>query len=121
MLTFDELRSAIEELTGLAPTLSYRNETSGKLLCPHCSTPMMNVRLTLELEGIKPVKPKPKLDRCVTHGIWFDDIELALVLEPVAGKGFGGGRAQTHNARDRQVTSAPRSFNFKIGGRGWGL
>jgi hypothetical protein len=121
MLSFDEVRGAIEELTGLAPTLSYRNESPGKLPCPQCSTAMSNVRLTLELEGMKPVKPKAKLDRCATHGLWFDDVELALVLEPVASKGFGGGRAHTRSARDRHATPEVRSFNFKIGGRGWGM
>jgi Zn-finger nucleic acid-binding protein len=119
MLSVDDLRGAIAELTGVEPTLSYRNESHGKRLCPHCATPMMTAKLTLEIEGAKPAKPNVELDRCATHGLWFDDAELALVLEPVAGKGFGGGRAHPSSALDRQSTPGPRSFNFKIGGRGW--
>jgi hypothetical protein len=42
------------------------------------------------------------------------------VLEPIAGKGFGGGAAHPKSALDGG-TAEPRSFNFKIGGRGWGL
>lgn len=121
MLSIDDLRGAIEELTGLQPTLSYRNEAPGKRLCPHCATAMMTAKLAIEIEGTKPVKPAPVLDRCATHGLWFDDSELALVLEPVAGKGFGGGRAHPRSALTRPSTGEPRSFNFKIGGRGWGL
>lgn len=121
MLAIDDLRNAIAELTGLEPTVSYRDERPGKRICPHCATAMTTARLTLELEGAKPAKPKTELDRCATHGLWFDELELALVLEPVAGKGFGGGLAHPDTAVDRSSHSAPRSFNFKIGGRGWGM
>lgn len=121
MLSIDDLRNAIEELTGLAPTLSYRNEAPGKRSCPHCATPMTTAKLAIEIEGAKPVKPSPELDRCATHGLWFDDSELALVLEPIAGKGFGGGRAHPRSALDGPSMGESRPFNFKIGGRGWGL
>ena len=122
MLSIDDLKGAIAELTGLEPTVSYRKEAQGKRLCPHCSTAMTTAKLVLEIEGAKPVKPDPELDCCATHGLWFDESELAVVLEPVAGKGFGGGRASTASARERQSGAAePRSFNFKIGGRGWGM
>jgi hypothetical protein len=119
MLSIDDLRGAIAELTGLEPTVSFRHEAPGKRLCPHCATPMMTTKLTLELEGAKAAKPNAELDRCVTHGLWFDDTELAIVLEPVAGKGFGGGRAQPGSSLDQGSTGEPRAFNFKIGGRGW--
>lgn len=121
MLSSDDLRGAIAELTGLEPMLSYRNEAAGKRSCPYCATPMMTAKLTIEIEGAKPAKPDAELDRCATHGLWFDESELALVLEPVAGKGFGGGRAHPRSALDRASTPEPRSFNFKIGGRGWGM
>jgi Zn-finger nucleic acid-binding protein len=121
MLSTDDLRAAIADLTGLEPMLSYRSEAPGERLCPHCARPMTTAKLTLELEGTRPVKPKTELDRCAAHGLWFDDTELALVLEPVAGKGFGGGRASPNSAVARPSMGDPRSFNFKIGGRGWGL
>lgn len=121
MLSLDDLRGAITELTGLEPTLSYRKEAPGKRACPHCQTAMTTAKLVIELEGARAVKPTPELDCCAAHGLWFDESELAIVLEPVAGKGFGGGRAQTTSMRDRNATPEARSFNFKIGGRGWGL
>jgi Zn-finger nucleic acid-binding protein len=121
MLPVENLRSAIEELTGLAPTLSYRKEEAGKRTCPHCEAAMTTAKLTIELPDTKPVKPEPEIDRCATHGIWFDDTELAAVLEPVAGKGFGGGRANPKSALTGTSMGEPRPFNFKIGGRGWGM
>lgn len=121
MLSLDDLRGAIAELTGLEPTLSYRKEAPGKRSCPHCATAMTTAKLVIELEGARPVKPDPELDCCAAHGLWFDESELAIVLEPVAGKGFGGGRAHTTSVRDRNATPEARSFNFKIGGRGWGM
>jgi hypothetical protein len=121
MLSIDDLRGSIAELTGLEPTLTYRDEGLGNRLCPHCQTSMTTAKLTIVIEGSKPAKPPPKLDRCATHGLWFDPQELALVLEPVAGKGFGGGAAHPSSQRDRLTSVEPRSFNFKIGGRGWAL
>lgn len=121
MLSVEDLSAAIEELTGLYPTVSFRDESPGKRACPRCEATMATMKLTLEIEGAKPVKPNTELDRCAAHGLWFDDVELALVLEPVAGKGFGGGRAHPKSAVDGPSTGDLRPFNFKIGGRGWGL
>jgi Zn-finger nucleic acid-binding protein len=121
MLSLDDLKGAVAELTGLEPTITYRKEAQGKRLCPHCQTAMTTAKLVLELEGAKPVKPDPELDCCGAHGLWFDESELAIVLEPVAGKGFGGGRASPASKLDGKSGSEPRSFNFKIGGRGWGF
>jgi hypothetical protein len=121
MLSVEDLRVAITELTGLEPTLSYRKEAQGKRPCPHCEKPMMAAKLTIELPDTKPAKPAPEIDRCDAHGLWFDDSELALVLEPVAGKGFGGGHAHPKSVLTQSSIGEPRSFNFKIGGRGWGL
>ena len=73
MLSIDDLRGAIAELTGLEPTFSYRDETPGKRLCPHCQASMTTTQLTIELDGVKPAKPDPVLDRCATHGLWFDE------------------------------------------------
>jgi Zn-finger nucleic acid-binding protein len=121
MLSFGDLAVAIEELTGLLPELLFRRERRGKRPCPHCQTAMTSARLTIVLENARPIKPEPELDRCATHGLWFDDEELALVLAPVAGKGFGGGAAHPKSVRTGRAMGDPRSFNFKIGGRGWGM
>jgi hypothetical protein len=121
MLPEADLASSIEELTGLLPTLLFRGEAPGKRPCPHCDASMTTAKLTIVLEGEKALKPDPELDRCATHGLWFDESELALVLEPVAGKGFGGGAAHPKSNRDGVTMGETRPFNFKIGGRGWGL
>lgn len=118
MLAEDDLRNAIIELTGLSPVFVVRDEAPGKRACPRCAAPMTTAKLTIELEGEKKaLKPSPQLDRCVAHGLWFDENELADVLAPVAGKGPGGGMASTTSKIP--TTEAKRSVTFKIGGRGW--
>lgn len=121
MLQVDDLAGSIQELTGLLPALMFRGEAPGKRPCPRCQAPMTTAKLTIVLEGSKALRPDPELDRCDVHGLWFDESELALVLEPVAGKGFGGGAAHPKSARDGAAMGDFRPFNFKIGGRGWGL
>lgn len=79
---------------------------------------MSTAKLSIQLEGAKPTKPGPELDRCATHGLWFDESELAAVLEPIAGKGPGGGTAKP-TPNKRESGQAPRSFTFNLGGRGW--
>lgn len=119
MLTADDLGNAIVELTGLMPTFTIRDEAPGKRACPRCTMSMTTAKLTIELEGTKAMKTGPTLDRCLTHGLWFDENELADVLAPVAGKGFGGGMASP-NSRQPGATAGPgRSFTFNLGGRGW--
>jgi hypothetical protein len=117
MLTEEDLGNAIVELTGLTPTFGIHDEAPGKRRCPRCAILMTTAKLSIQLEAARPTKPGPELDRCAAHGFWFDESELALVLEPIAGKGFGGGTARTSSARSG--TAAPRSFSFKLGGRGW--
>lgn len=117
MLTEDDLRNAIVELTGLAPTFTLRDEAPGKRACPRCTTAMTTAKLTIALEGEKPMKAGPELDRCATHGLWFDENELADVLAPVAGKGPGGGMASPNSKQP--TTTGGRSFTFNLGGRGW--
>jgi len=120
MLTADDLGNAVVEITGLTPILHLRGEAPGTRPCPRCRVVMTTAKLSLELEGEKPTKPGPELDRCAAHGLWFDESELAQVLEPIAGKGFGGGTARASSARDRGSPAAPRrSFTFNLGGRGW--
>jgi hypothetical protein len=121
MLSLDDLGGAIQELTGLPPTFAFRDEAPGKRACPHCEAAMTTAKLTIVIEGSRAAKPEPELDRCAAHGLWFDELELALVLEPVAGKGFGGGAAHPRSNREGVSMGDQRTFNFKIGGRGWGL
>jgi Zn-finger nucleic acid-binding protein len=51
----------------------------GDRACPICATPMI-VEL---LEGVT-------IDRCATHGVWFDDTELQAALVHASSPGSGG-------------------------------
>ena len=64
-------------------------------------------------------KPKPELDRCATHGVWFDREELAKVFETVAGKGYGGGVGRKGPMNPSRVDDGRWSAMFPyFGGRG---
>ena len=90
MLTLPDLAQAIHDLTSVMPAFEYRDAKPGKRSCPHCATTMSTCKLTLVLES-EEIEPKPVLDRCDAHGIWFDGEELAGVFEKIATKGYGGG------------------------------
>ena len=89
-LTPEDLASGIHDLTSITPTFEFHDELAGKRACPSCAKPMVRCKLRVHLDD-DIEKPKPELDRCAEHGIWFDEEELASVFERVAGKGFGGG------------------------------
>lgn len=120
MVSIEDLRESIRELTSLEAVFSYRDEAAGKRMCPRCQTAMATAKLTIEFDGERAAKPGPELDRCAEHGLWFDESELADVLESIAGKGFGGGLPHG-NARGRTADVEPRPFTFRLGGRGWGM
>jgi hypothetical protein len=86
----DDLATAIEDLTGVPPVFTFEGEATGKRACPECAHPMTTFHLHVALDG-EVVKPRPELDRCATHGIWFDAEELAVVFEKARAKHPGGG------------------------------
>ncbi|MBA3454466.1 MAG: hypothetical protein H0T42_15355 [Deltaproteobacteria bacterium] len=90
LLTLVDLSGAIHDMTSVVPSFEYKDEKPGKRPCPKCRTLMTTCRLVLSLDD-EIEKPRPELDRCAEHGIWFDGEELAKVFQKVAGKGFGGG------------------------------
>ena len=85
MLTLEDLSRAIIDLTGIAPSYEYVDAEPGVRPCPRCVSPMSVCKLRVTVED-ELAKPRPKLDRCVHHGIWFDGEELATVLEKVRAK-----------------------------------
>jgi Zn-finger nucleic acid-binding protein len=97
MLAMADLASAIEQLTRLEPVIEFLDDpmrgAAGARMCPHCHAPMKTCRLDVQLQEHRP-KLKPELDRCDAHGVWFDNEELAKVLEvlrrAVSPKGGGG-------------------------------
>jgi hypothetical protein len=99
MLGLVDLTTAIEQLTRIAPEVKFIDDPmrnmgdAGKRRCPHCAAAMTTCRLDVTLLEERP-KLKPELDRCEVHGVWFDNEELAKVLEvlrrAVSPKGGGG-------------------------------
>jgi len=80
MVPMEDLRLAIEQLTGIAPALELVDEKPGARSCPRCAVAMTRLHLRVVLED-EVAKPRPELDRCGEHGIWFDGEELAKVFE----------------------------------------
>lgn len=119
MLTLDDLGLAIHDMTSIVATFTYHHEAPGKRLCPTCSVPMTRCKLDIGLEQAVE-HPRPELDRCEAHGIWFDNEELAKVFERVAGKGYGGGVGRKgHEPKHGGVDQGGWSAVFKkFGGHG---
>jgi len=94
--TRDDLAKSIEELGGLETELQFYKDAIGTRACPRCRQAMTACRLRLKFAVIdKEPKTHPVLDRCDTHGVWFDELELAQVFEVVVHTtgGRGGGRS----------------------------
>lgn len=92
-ITLAELSRAIVDLTGIEPTYEFMDVQPGKRSCPRCPTPMTRCRLRVIVED-ELAKPRPELDHCAEHGVWFDRDELATVLAKVRAKvSPQGGRA----------------------------
>lgn len=91
-----DLSTAIEDITGVAPSFDYEDVKPGQRACPVCDVPMETLKLRVHLED-ELAEPKPTLDRCAVHGLWFDTDELAAVFEKArsAHPGGAGGRART--------------------------
>src|SRR4051794_38186320 len=88
MVSLADLAAAVEDLTSVAPSFEWEHEHPSKRACPQCRAPMIAGRIVLHLED-DTEHPRPELDHCATHGVWFDHEKLAKVLEKVAGKGHG--------------------------------
>jgi hypothetical protein len=90
LLALPDLAQAVHDLTSIEATFEFRDEQPGKRACPRCATRMATCKLRIVLDS-ELEDPKPVLDRCAEHGLWFDGEELAAVFQRVTGKGFGGG------------------------------
>jgi hypothetical protein len=65
---------------GAQPLLGFVDHGKMTRKCPRCGELMHASRLTAAV-GELHEKLKPQLDRCLVHGVWFDNEELAKVLE----------------------------------------
>jgi hypothetical protein len=120
MVTLDDLASAVHDLTSLVPRFEWKSEQPGTRTCPVCRATMTACKLIVELDGAHE-HPKPMLDRCDTHGVWFDHEELAMVFEKIATKGFGGAIGRTSKPREGIPIDTGRwSAMFKNRSGGWG-
>ena len=91
MVSLADLSRAIDELVQIEPKFELIDQRPGKRACPRCSQTMSVCHLRVVLmEEI--ATPRPELDRCLEHGLWFDGEELAKVFEKVRAK--MGGRWQ---------------------------
>ncbi len=112
-----DLAAAIEDLTSVAPVFRWDHEHASSRACPQCRRPMTAGRIVLQLEDTV-AHPRPELDVCASHGVWFDHEELAKVLEKVAGKGHGSKVVATSpSRRDRGPDHWSAMFPY-FGGRG---
>ena len=84
-----DLSSAIEDITGVAPSFDYEDVRLGARACPACEGPMVTLKLRVHLDD-EVAEPKPTLDRCMEHGLWFDTDELAVVFEKARAAHPGG-------------------------------
>lgn len=84
-----DLATAIEDITGVVPTFDAEDVKPGKRTCPVCAVVMETLKLHVHLDG-ELVVPKPTLDRCGEHGLWFDTDELAIVFEKARAAHPGG-------------------------------
>lgn len=84
-----DLATAIEDLTGVSPELVFERDAVGQRACPACGQPMTRCHLRVTLDG-ETIAPRPELDRCDAHGVWFDTDELAAVFELARAKHPGG-------------------------------
>ncbi len=119
MVALADLAAAVEDLTSVVPQFAWDHEKPSKRACPTCRAPMTICKIVLDLEGAA-VHPRPELDRCAAHGVWFDHEELAAVLEKVAGKGHGAKTVSTAGQRtDKPGSDGRWSAMFPyFGGRG---
>lgn len=93
MLALSDLAAAIFDLTSVEPVFEYRDDKPGKRSCPHCTAAMSTCKLRIVIEE-EIADPKPVLDRCPEHGVWFDGEELANVFVKCHGKGHGAASPQ---------------------------
>jgi Zn-finger nucleic acid-binding protein len=82
MLPLADLTAAIADDVGAQPVLGFIDHGKWTRKCPRCGEIMHASRLTAAV-GELHEKLKPQLDRCLVHGVWFDNEELAKVLELV--------------------------------------
>ncbi len=108
-----DLTVSLSDFTHIECTVSYFDTVPGARPCPTCASAMETCRVRLDFAMLdKHPKTPPRVDRCTTHGLWFDKDELAAVLEVASHVSSpGGGNAGP----------APSGGNFGIGGRAWAL
>jgi Zn-finger nucleic acid-binding protein len=79
-IAVDDLTSALDDHASGVGTIAFRDTGLGTRGCPRCRAPMTKCHLVASF-GDSNARPAPELDRCATHGVWFDVGELANVLE----------------------------------------
>ena len=73
-----DLKRSVEDLAGAACTLDWDGGASGRP-CPQCGVAMTRATLAIRYDDVV-LHSKRGYERCVEHGAWFDDRELAQVF-----------------------------------------
>ena len=112
MMSQDDLKAGIAQLVGIEPSLEIVREAPGKRACPQCREAMTTCHIRVMLDE-ELAKPRPTLDRCSAHGLWFDGKELSAVFEKCMAKaktrGFSG---------KSRVQRGPGGYASELEGRG---
>jgi Zn-finger nucleic acid-binding protein len=80
-IAIDDLVAAIEDHASALPAIAFRDGGEGIRACPRCRKNMQTCRFEAMFNSSSSAMPEPELDRCETHGVWFDVGELANILE----------------------------------------
>jgi hypothetical protein len=98
LIDVDDLVTTIEQLVEIAPEVKFVMAGVGTRPCPRCASPMETCRLHVAWFDDAHLKVlwnyelvergrtlRSELDRCGTHGVWFDRDELGDIVDRLRG------------------------------------
>lgn len=92
LIPFDDLMSAIEDVSNTTQKLAYRDERATETPCPVCMRALTACRVEVSSDDRKH-KLRPELLRCDRDGLWFPKDALVEILAKVGRRWGGGGGA----------------------------
>jgi Zn-finger nucleic acid-binding protein len=114
MLELDDLVAAITEIIGDGPALKLVHGKPGARACPRCKHAMASCHLDVEItEHHRELKPT--LDRCASHGVWFDTDELADILTVLHRSAEPPSHATVRQIARTMLVSFGSKYGFRTG------
>ena len=98
-----DFKKSIEDLANAACTLEWTGDAT-KRPCPQCGVAMTAATLEIRFDDER-LRSRQPTERCLEHGAWFDDQELAqvyLLVERTINRGTG--MAARNLPRDRDLS-----------------